>query len=160
MVKHDSDWEITIAYKNLWIVRSQFFTVMLIFINIWSNSNIFWVIAIQIWLVWQMTNRYFVLFKFLINLKSHSVFEFKGKIKFIAVTYFELAICSWMLHQLRYHRWPLVPTYLLYSLLWHQQNKDIFFQQKQLLLFRTFLLLTPRTNKLERFLLKIFLARV
>jgi hypothetical protein len=31
-------------------------------------------------------NRYLVLLKFLENSNSHSVFEFKGKIKFIAVT--------------------------------------------------------------------------
>ncbi len=41
-----------ITYENLLIVRSQFFTDMLIiFIYIWSNSNIFWFISIQIQLV-------------------------------------------------------------------------------------------------------------
>jgi len=33
-----------------------------------------------------MANRYSVHLKFLVNLNSHLVFEFKGKIKFIAVT--------------------------------------------------------------------------
>jgi hypothetical protein len=34
-----------------------------------------------------MANRYSVLLKFLENSNSHSVLKFKGKIKFIAVTY-------------------------------------------------------------------------
>ncbi len=33
-----------------------------------------------------MANKYLVLLEFLKNLNSHSVFEFKGKIKFITVT--------------------------------------------------------------------------
>jgi hypothetical protein len=34
-----------------------------------------------------MANRYSVILKFLVNSNSHSIFEFEGKIKFIAVTY-------------------------------------------------------------------------
>jgi Na+/H+-dicarboxylate symporter len=34
-----------------------------------------------------MANKYSVLLNFLVNSNSHSVFKFKGKIKFIAVTY-------------------------------------------------------------------------
>jgi hypothetical protein len=34
-----------------------------------------------------MANKHKVLLKFFVNLNSHSVFKFKGKIKFIAVTY-------------------------------------------------------------------------
>jgi hypothetical protein len=33
-----------------------------------------------------MVNRYLVLLEFLVNLNSHSVFQFEGKIKFIAAT--------------------------------------------------------------------------
>jgi len=33
-----------------------------------------------------MANRYLVLLEFLENLNSHSIFEFEGKIKIIAVT--------------------------------------------------------------------------
>jgi hypothetical protein len=35
-----------------------------------------------------MVNRYLVLLEFLVNSNSHFVFEFEGKIKFIAVTYY------------------------------------------------------------------------
>jgi hypothetical protein len=34
-----------------------------------------------------MANRYSVLLEFLENFNSHSIFEFEGKIKIIAVTY-------------------------------------------------------------------------
>jgi hypothetical protein len=34
-----------------------------------------------------MANRYLVLLKVLVNLNSQLVFEFEGKIKFIAITY-------------------------------------------------------------------------
>ncbi len=37
-----------------------------------------------------MANKYLVLLKFLVNSNSHLVFEFEGKIKFIAVTYFSI----------------------------------------------------------------------
>ncbi len=48
MVKYNANKGIMNTYKNLQIVRSQFFTDELIFISIWSNSNIYWVIGIQI----------------------------------------------------------------------------------------------------------------
>ncbi len=51
MLKYDADGGIMITYENLLIVWSQFFTDMLIFIYIWSNSNILWLIGIQIQLV-------------------------------------------------------------------------------------------------------------
>ncbi len=40
MVKYYADREITNIYENLQKVWSQFFTDMLLFIYIWSNSNI------------------------------------------------------------------------------------------------------------------------
>jgi hypothetical protein len=48
MVKYDANREITNTYDNLQIVQSQFFTDKLVFIYIWSNSNIYWFISIQI----------------------------------------------------------------------------------------------------------------
>ncbi len=45
MVKYDADQEIMINSKNLQIVHSQFFTDMLIFVYIWSNSIIYWFIG-------------------------------------------------------------------------------------------------------------------
>ncbi len=50
--KNDADQEIKNTYKNLQIVQSQFFTDTLIFVYIWSNSNIYWFIGIRIQLVW------------------------------------------------------------------------------------------------------------
>ncbi len=41
MVKYDADLENMNIYENLQIVRSQFFTDMLLFVYIGSNSNIF-----------------------------------------------------------------------------------------------------------------------
>ncbi len=48
-VKYDADREIMNIYENLQIVRSQFFTNMLLFVYIQSASNIYWFIGIQIW---------------------------------------------------------------------------------------------------------------
>jgi hypothetical protein len=47
-VKYDADQEIMNIYENLQIVSSKFFTNMLLFIYIWSTSNIFWFIGIRI----------------------------------------------------------------------------------------------------------------
>ncbi len=41
MVKFDVDWEIMTTYENLGIFRSQFYTDLLIFADIQSNSKIF-----------------------------------------------------------------------------------------------------------------------
>ncbi len=48
MVKYDADQEITNIYENLQIIGSQFFTDMLLFVYIWSTSNIYWFICIRI----------------------------------------------------------------------------------------------------------------
>jgi hypothetical protein len=48
MVKYDADREIMNNYENFQIVQCQFFTDKLIFIYIWSNSNIYWFFGIQI----------------------------------------------------------------------------------------------------------------
>jgi hypothetical protein len=47
-LKYDIDREIAITHENLQIVPSQFFTDMLIFIYIRSNSKMFWFIGIRI----------------------------------------------------------------------------------------------------------------
>jgi len=47
-VKYDANCEITNTYKNLQIVQSQFFTDKVIFVYIWTNSNIYWFIGICI----------------------------------------------------------------------------------------------------------------
>jgi hypothetical protein len=80
MVKYDNDREITNIYENLQIVQSQFYSDKLIFVYIWSNSNVYWFISIWIQLVQYMANRYLVLLKFSVNLNSHLVFKFRGNI--------------------------------------------------------------------------------
>jgi len=47
-VKYDADQEITNIYENLQMVWSQFVTDMLLFVSIWSTSNIYWFNGIQI----------------------------------------------------------------------------------------------------------------
>jgi hypothetical protein len=47
MVKYYADQENNNAYENLQIVCSQFFTEKLMFVYIWSNSNIYWFIGNQ-----------------------------------------------------------------------------------------------------------------
>jgi hypothetical protein len=46
--KYDTDREITNIYENLQIVRTHFFTDMLLFVTIQSTSNIYWFIGIRI----------------------------------------------------------------------------------------------------------------
>jgi len=65
MVKYDANREIMNTYKNLQIVRSQFFTHKLIFIYIWSNSNIYWFISIWIPCQQIQMNSYLVTFNYL-----------------------------------------------------------------------------------------------
>ena len=59
-VKYDVDREITNIYENLQIVRSHFFTDMLLFVNIRSTSNIYWFIGIWIRCQQIQTNSYLV----------------------------------------------------------------------------------------------------
>ncbi len=47
-VKYDADREIMNIYENLQIVRSHFFTDIVLFVNIRSTSNIYCFIGIQI----------------------------------------------------------------------------------------------------------------
>jgi hypothetical protein len=65
MVKYDANREIMNTYGNLQIVQSQFFTDMLIFIYIQSNSNIYWFIGIQICCQRIQMNSYSVTFDYL-----------------------------------------------------------------------------------------------
>ncbi len=47
-VKYDVDREITNVYENLQILRSHFFTDIVLFVNIQSTLNIYWFIGIRI----------------------------------------------------------------------------------------------------------------
>jgi len=49
-VKYNVDREITNIYDNLQIVRSHFFTDIVLFVNIRSTSNIYWFIGIHKWI--------------------------------------------------------------------------------------------------------------
>ena len=64
VVKYDADQEITNIYKNFQIVQSQFFTDMLLFVNIWSTANIYWFIGIRIRCQQIQTNNYLVTFEY------------------------------------------------------------------------------------------------
>jgi hypothetical protein len=60
MVKYNADQEIMNTFENLQIVRSQFFTDKLIFVDIWSNSNAYWFMGIWIHCQQLQTNSYLV----------------------------------------------------------------------------------------------------
>ncbi len=64
MVKYDADQEITNIYKNLQIVRSQFFTDMVLFVYIRSTPNIYWFIDIRICCQQIQMNSYSVTFDY------------------------------------------------------------------------------------------------
>ncbi len=64
MVKYDADQEIANIYENLQKVCSQFFTDMLLFVNIWSTLNIYWFIGIQIHCQRIQMNSYLVTFNY------------------------------------------------------------------------------------------------
>ncbi len=51
MVKYDTNQEIKNTYENVQIIQAQFFTDKLLFIYIWSYSNIYWFIGIWTQLV-------------------------------------------------------------------------------------------------------------
>jgi hypothetical protein len=62
--KDDVDLEITNIYENLQIVRSHFFTDIVLFINIRSILNIYWFIGIQIRCQRIQTNNYSFTFNY------------------------------------------------------------------------------------------------
>jgi hypothetical protein len=82
MVKYNTNWEITKTYDNLQIVQSQFFTDKLIFIYIWSNSNIYWFISIRIPCQQIQINGYLVTFDY----SSYSMAGNEGNLKLFTVT--------------------------------------------------------------------------
>ena len=57
-VKYNVDQEITNIYENLQIVRSHFFTDIVLFVNIQSTLNIYWFIGIRIHCQRIQTNNY------------------------------------------------------------------------------------------------------
>jgi hypothetical protein len=65
MVKYDVDREITNIYENLQIVRSHFFTDIVLFITIRSTSNIYFFIGIRIRCQQIQTNNYSFTFDYL-----------------------------------------------------------------------------------------------
>jgi hypothetical protein len=79
MVKYDTDWEIKNIYENLQIVWSQFCTDKLLFIYIWSTSNIYWFIGIQIRGQQIQTNSYLVTLGYSQYLLQHSMNNPIGK---------------------------------------------------------------------------------
>ncbi len=74
IVKSDADREIMNIYENLHIVRSQFFTDMLLFVYIQSTSNIYWFIGI-----WIQVNSYLVTFDYLYYSVRYLVNQPEGK---------------------------------------------------------------------------------
>ncbi len=72
-------------YKNLQIVRSQFFTDKLIFVYIWSNSNIYWFIGIQIWCQQTQTKSYLVTFNYEWYSVTYLMSDKEGNLKLFAI---------------------------------------------------------------------------
>jgi hypothetical protein len=66
-------------YENLQIVCSQFVTDMLLFVYIWSTSNIYWFIGIWICCQQIQTNSYLVTFDYLYYSVRYSMTEPEGK---------------------------------------------------------------------------------
>ncbi len=86
MVKYDADQEITNTYENLQIVQSQFFTDKLLFISIWSNSNIYWFIVIRICCQQIQINSFSVTLDYLYYSVSYSMRNNEGNFKLFPVT--------------------------------------------------------------------------
>ncbi len=78
-VKYNADREIKNIYENLQIVWSKFFTDMLLFVYIWSTSNIDWFISIRIRCQWIQTNTYLVTFDYLKYLVRYCMNKPEGK---------------------------------------------------------------------------------
>ncbi len=87
MVKYNANWEIMNTYKYLQIVQSQFFTNELIFIYIWSNSNVYWFIGILIHCQRIQKNSYSVTFNYLWYSVSYLMSDNAGNFELFAVTY-------------------------------------------------------------------------
>jgi hypothetical protein len=71
-------------YENLQIVRTHFFSNMLLFINILSTSNIYWFIGIQICCQRIQTNNYSFIFDYSVR---YSMSETEGNFKLFTPTY-------------------------------------------------------------------------
>jgi hypothetical protein len=86
MVKYDADQEITNTYENLQIVQSQFFADKLLFISIWSNSNIYWFIGIRICCQQIQIKSFSVTLDYSYYSVSYSMSNNEGNFKLFAVT--------------------------------------------------------------------------
>ncbi len=83
-IKYDTDQEIMNIYENLQIVRTHFFTDMLLFIKILSTSNIYWFIGIWIHCQRIQTNNYSFIFDYSVR---YSMSETEGNFKLFTPTY-------------------------------------------------------------------------
>jgi hypothetical protein len=122
-IKYDANWNIMNIYENLQIIQSQFCTDMLLFIYIWSTSNIDWFISIQISWEWMQTNSYLVTFGYSQYLAQHSMNDPEGK----KTTIRHYLIWSWLFSCLssnskwllnraleQYFKWPKMPLNLIW----------------------------------------------
>ncbi len=85
-VKYDANWEIMNIYENLQIVWSKFCTDKLLFVYIWSTSNIYWFIGIWICCQWIQTNSYSVTLGYTQYLVLQLMNDPEGKKKIFTVT--------------------------------------------------------------------------
>jgi len=74
------------TYKTLQIVRSQFLTDKLIFVNIRYNLNIYWFISIWIHCQQIQTDSYWVTFHFFQYSVSYSMSDNEGNSKLFTIT--------------------------------------------------------------------------
>ncbi len=86
IVKYNADREITNIYENLQLIRSQFFTDMLLFIYIQSISYIYWFIGIQIHCQRIPTNSYSVTFDYAYYSVGYLMSDNEGNFKLYALT--------------------------------------------------------------------------
>jgi hypothetical protein len=78
--------------KILWIVRSQFFIHLWIFVYIWLNSKLFAlsIFGFDLFDEWQIGIWSLLNIQYSVYSDSHLNFKFDGKIKFIAISYLNL----------------------------------------------------------------------
>ncbi len=86
IVQYNADREITNIYENLQIIRSQFFTDMLLFIYIQSISYIYWFISIRIHFQRIPINSYSVTFDYAYYSVGYLMSNNEGNFKLLAPT--------------------------------------------------------------------------
>jgi hypothetical protein len=88
MVKYNADRENINIDENLQIIRSQFFTEMLLFFYIWSTLNIYWFTSIRICCQRIPMNSYSVPFDYSYYSVAYSLRDHEGNFKLFVPTYF------------------------------------------------------------------------